>query len=200
MNAELDRRELRQEIETLLYLAIRNEFNLRLDPKRMEGWLCSRIAWRALDHISRECDLIYGRDDDSGEAQYRRVEKISLDQTPQATANLKRTNTVTAKGVATYDTSVSFGDMIPASIERHPTFESFLRKSRIKTQHKHVLMYVIAMNYNFRELADVYGVSSPTARKLYKRAVESLRRYIMKLSVPEQTSVHNLLKGVYERQ
>jgi len=203
MNPELDREDLRREIKTLLYLAIKREFSLGLDPAKMEGWLCSRIAWRALDHVSKECDLVYEVNDETGTADYRRVEKLSLDHLVQTTTDLQTATVSNGRhdrgGRKLNGTTVAFGDQISADIERHPNFETFLRRARIKITHKHVLMYVIAMNYNFRELADVYGVSSPTARKLYRRAVLALKRYIMSLPYEEQVGVQNLLVGVYER-
>jgi hypothetical protein len=201
INDEFDRKELRTEIVTLLYLAIKNEFNLQLDPNRMEGWLCSRIAWRTLDHIYRECDLVYAKDKVSEEAEYSRIEKIPLDKPPMFGEDrdaigerVELTTRNTQDVVSSYSTNgMSLGDMIPADIEKHQTFESFLRKSPIKTQHKHVLMYVITMGYSFQELADIYRVSTPTARKLYNQAVMSIKRHILGLSHAEQQSVHGLL-------
>jgi hypothetical protein len=184
MNAELDKDELFDDIQTILYLAIKNEFSLQKDPTRMESWLCARVGWRSLDHVARQCHLTYGKDK-NGDGEYKRTEKLPLDTIDQS--HFGRS-------------TIAFGDQMPAGIERHPTFESFLRKAHIRISHKHVLMYVITMSYNFRELADIYGVSSPTARKLYKRAVDSLKRYVSGLTPAEQLSIQNLLRRVSERE
>lgn len=203
VNLELDRDDLGNEIKTLLYLAIKNEFNLQLDPQRMAGWLCSRIAWRTLDHVSKECDVVYTRDEANGDPEYRRIDKFSLSYVGEAELSYAALQPGTFHLLGSQkDKSfqrLSLGDQIPADVERHPNFESFLRKAPIKTQHKHVLMYVVIMGYNFRELADVYEVSSPTARKLYKQAVASLKRHILSLSLAEQHSIQNLLRGLNER-
>lgn len=193
-NDELDCDELTKEIESLLYLAIRNEFNLKLTPSKIGGWLCSRIAWRALDHVAKQCEFVY--DPKSKENGYKRIKKTPIlgvgDRDPDR--NLRRD-----PASLSLLENMSFGDMNPASAELHPNFESFLRKSSIKSQHKHVLMYMVVMDYSFKELADIYQISSPTARKLYKQALASFKRYVLGLDPEEQQSLKNLLSGKRER-
>lgn len=189
LNGELDRRDLREEIKTILFLAIKNEFSLALDPMRMEGWLCARIAWRTLDHIARECELVYEQGEDS---RYTRIEKVSLAMPDMISYNDQNTNG--KRHSINHHEPV--GDMITASAKNHDTFDSFLRSAKIKLQYKHIIMYVYAMGYNFKELAELYGVSSPTARKFYRRAIESLRRYISTMTPGEQDMVKGLLGGL----
>jgi hypothetical protein len=77
MNSELDAAQLACDIQTILYLAIRSEFTLFKDPKKMVGWLCARVGWRSLDHVTRECGLVYEKNTE-GEGEYSRVEKVSV--------------------------------------------------------------------------------------------------------------------------
>jgi DNA-directed RNA polymerase specialized sigma24 family protein len=50
------------------------------------------------------------------------------------------------------------------------------------------------MDYTFRELADIYGLSSPTIRKRYKLAEEALGKYVSRLSEKEKVAVQDLIR------
>ena len=151
-NKELEEADFLRDIETNLYLNIKQEFKPTLDQRKIISWLCSRITWRTRDYLRKEIELEYTPSSSNGKkGSYARLNQISLE---------------------------SIADLASMDNDGEKPLEFYIRKSKIDTETKTVLIFRYILGYKLREIGDIYNVSIHKARSMCVNSISIFKDYL----------------------
>jgi predicted DNA-binding protein YlxM (UPF0122 family) len=188
-NYSLSRKELENDIISVLFIAILNEFKLDKNISRIVDFICSRIRWRTKDYVKNQSELVYlspSQRKTEGENGYFRIVKISIEKIDKMEESKKEKILPTnyLKGKLKTSTNKKLDDMI--------------LDSNLSAKDKALLVFVYVLGYSFSEVARIYSVSNVTIWNHHKLALVKLKKYVKSLTEEERFDIASTLNAKSE--
>lgn len=178
LNPELGYDELLNDIKTNLYLFIINEFDINSSPLKVRSWIFAMIKWRILNQIRKEIGLNYSQED----KKYSKIELLCIDDNIEEA--LKQKDSVPKvrgdKGGA--------GSQNP-----YINLEFTIRKAKITSDEKLLLLFHYVFGYSLEDIAEIYGYSINYLRDKLFKAVDAFSKSLEKTSLFSKDDIFSLL-------